>query len=152
MSGSPWSSVGVNDDAGLPVPRPSTISKPHWDACREGRLLIQHCASCDSHIFPPEFACPSCFTEAPEWIESSGRGTVYSFTVVSRPQRPEFEAPYVVAIIQLEEGCYMLSNIVDCEPDAVTIGAPVVVHFVARGDMVMPMFHLVDRQDNSSNN
>jgi uncharacterized protein len=139
---SSWSSISSTASTGLPVPRPTEISQPHWDGCAQGRLLIQRCHACERLTFPPQMACEHCFGEALEWIECSGRGTVYSHTVVHRPQRPEFDAPYVVAIIELEEGCHLLSNLVDCDPAHVTIGAPVVVHFVARGEITLPMFRL----------
>ena len=113
----------------IPLPRPTEVSRPHWDGCREGVLRVQRCTSCGDLVFIPRAGCPRCLTETLEWVESSGRGTVYSYTVVHRPQRPEFEVPYVVAIIELEEGWHMLTNLVDCEPADATVGLPVEVAF-----------------------
>jgi uncharacterized OB-fold protein len=126
---------------GLPAPRPSALSRPHWDGCRRGELLVQRCVECNGYVFTPEPACTHCLADGLEWVNSSGRGILYSFTVIHRPQRPEFEVPYIGAIIELEEGWHMLSNLVDCEPDAVAIGLPVEVVFVPRGEeIVLPMF------------
>ena len=129
---------------GLPVPRPSVISAPHWEACKRGELLVQRCQDCGAHVFIPEIACNQCLSENLEWVRSSGRGELYSFTVIHRPQRPEFEVPYVGAIVELEEGWHMLSNLVEPDIDSLQVGLPVEVCFVPRGDMVLPMFRVVN--------
>jgi len=74
-------------------------------------------------------------------VDSTGRGTVYSFTTVHRPQRPEFDVPYTVAIIELDEGFHMLTNLVDCAPEGIRIGMEVVVEFRRMSDEItLPMF------------
>jgi uncharacterized OB-fold protein len=76
-----------------------------------------------------------------EWVTSSGRATVYSYTVVHRPQRPVFAVPYVVVIAELEEGWHMLSNLVDCDPDDVAVGMPIEVTFRKMSDEItLPYF------------
>ena len=138
---STWGDKTLLDQAGLPVPRPSELSRPHWEGCKNGKLLVQQCQSCGGYVFTPEVACTHCLGDQLHWVASSGRGTVYSYTVVYRPQRPEFATPYVAAIIELSEGWHMLSNIVCCEPEEVFIGMAVQVEFVSRGtDVVLPMF------------
>jgi uncharacterized OB-fold protein len=127
--------------SGIPLPRPTAISAPHWDGCREGVLRVQRCTTCRVLVFIPRAGCPHCLTETLEWIESSGRGTVYSYSVVHRPQRPEFEVPYVVAIVELEEGWQMLTNLVDCAPEIVRVGMPVAVAFRKMDDEItLPFF------------
>ena len=110
---------------GTPLPRPTPLSQPHWDGCREGELRVQRCRDCSAFVFIPQPVCTRCFSEALDWVATNGRGTVYSFTVVHRPQRPSFRVPYVVAIIELDEGFHMLTNLVDVAPDDVRVGMPV---------------------------
>ena len=125
----------------IPLPHPSELSRPHWDGCREGVLRVQRCRDCGAYVFIPQPLCTGCQSEALSWVESSGRGTVYSLTTVWRPQRPEFDVPYIVAIVELEEGWHMLTNLVDCPPEAARIGLPVEVTFLEMSDEItLPMF------------
>jgi uncharacterized OB-fold protein len=127
--------------AQTPLPRPTRLSKPFWDACREERLLVQRCQDCGTYVFIPQPCCGSCLSENLEWVESSGRGTLYSFTTVHRPQQPSFEVPYTVVIVELEEGYHMLSNLVGVEPEDVAIGTPLEVVFEKRSDEItLPLF------------
>ena len=126
--------------AGLPVPAMTELSRPHWEACKRGELLVQRCTDCGQYVFTPEVACTRCLSESLGWVKSSGRGLLYSYTVIHRPQRPGFEVPYVGAIIELEEGWHMLSNLVDCELERIAVGMPVEVCFLPRGEVVLPMF------------
>ena len=125
----------------IPLPRPTALSRPHWDGCRKGVLRVQHCRACGAHIFIPQPICTQCQGDDLEWIESSGLGTVYSYTIVHRPPRPDFEVPYVVAIIELAEGWYMLSNLVDCAVQDVEVGMAVSVAFQPMSEEItLPMF------------
>ena len=125
----------------IPLPTPSPLSRPHWEGCREGVLRVQRCSECGDFVFIPRIGCPRCLRETLEWVESSGRGTVYSHSVVHRPQRPEFEAPYIVAIVELEEGWHMLTNLIDCEIDDVRIGMNVEVAYRKMSDEItLPYF------------
>lgn len=126
---------------GIPLPCPTELSRPHWDGCREGVLRVQRCRDCGAYVFIPQPVCTGCFGDGLEWVESSGRGTVYSFTRVHRPPHPAFEVPYVVAIVAVEEGWFMLSNIIDCPAEAVEVGMPVEVTFrVVSDEITLPMF------------
>jgi uncharacterized OB-fold protein len=126
---------------GIPLPRPTALSKPHWEGCREGVLRVQRCQDCGTFVFIPQPCCTSCLGEALEWVESSGRGTLYSYTVVHRPQQPSFEVPYTVVIVELEEGWHMLSNLVDCEIDDIEIGMPLeVVYREMSNEITLPLF------------
>jgi uncharacterized OB-fold protein len=125
----------------MPLPRPTALSKPHWDGCKEGKLRVQKCADCSAYIFIPAPCCSSCLGENLEWVDSSGRGTLYSYTVVHRPQQPSFEVPYTVAVVELEEGWHMLSNLDGVAPEDVEIGMPLEVVFEERSpEITLPLF------------
>ena len=127
--------------AGIPLPQPTLLSKPHWDGCREGVLRVQRCDDCDNFVFIPKPVCGGCMGSNLRWVESSGRGTLYSYTVVHRPQQPAFEVPYTVAIVELEEGWHMLSNLVGIEPDEVEIGMALEVSFERKSEEItLPCF------------
>ncbi len=131
----------MSDGTTIPLPQPTPLSRPHWEGCRQGVLRVQRCSACGAYVFIPQPVCTSCQSRALEWVESSGRGTVYSYTTVHRPPRPQFETPYVVAIVELEEGCHMLTNVVDCPPGEVGVGMPVEVTFRAITDEItLPFF------------
>ncbi|MEX1103749.1 MAG: Zn-ribbon domain-containing OB-fold protein [Dehalococcoidia bacterium] len=109
-----------------PVPVPNPISQPFWDATREHRLLIQRCANGHTFYYPRSH-CPECLSNELSWVEASGKGTLYSFTVARRATSPDFEpdVPYVIAAVELAEGPRMTSMLVEANVDAVAIGTPV---------------------------
>ena len=111
------------------VPTPETA--PFWQGAAAGKLLIQGCDACGRAQFPPRPICLTCRGTALAWREASGRGSVFSFTVVHRAPLDAFkdDVPYVVALIDLEEGPRMMMNIRRCSPDQVRIGARVTVFF-----------------------
>ncbi len=114
-----------------PMPVVNPWARPFWDGTREEKLMLQKCSDCAKFIFYPRIVCPHCFSDNLEWARSSGKGTVYSYTVVEN-NAPSFfqdEMPYVVALIRLEEGVQMMSNIVSCEPSEVYCDMPVEVTF-----------------------
>ena len=128
-------------NAGIPLPHPTALSQPFWDGCRRGELLVQKCRQCGGLTFIPQVACTHCLAEDLEWVRGSGQGSVYSYTVVWRPQMPAFEVPYVVAIIDLEDGYQMLSNVVGCDASEVRVGMPVEVQFQPASDEItLPYF------------
>lgn len=114
-----------------PVPVPDHVTGPFWEAAKQGRFLIQRCPGCGAHQFYPQSSCRRCLSEELEWMDAKGTGTIYSYTVIHRaPNRPfEPDVPYTVALIDLDEGCRMLSNIVDVDPEDVRVGMPVEVVF-----------------------
>ena len=131
----------MSERAAIPLPRPTRLSRPHWDGCRGGVLRVQRCRDCGHFVFIPQPLCTRCHADALAWVESTGRGTVYSYTVVHRAPRPTFEVPYVVAIVELEEGWHMLTNLVDIAPGAVSVGTRVEVAFRAMSDEItLPYF------------
>ncbi len=126
-----------------PLPPMNAWSEPFWRAARAGRLIIQHCRACGRNIFYPRLACPFCFADQPEWIEASGRGTVYTFSVVENNSPSAFleDMPFVIAIVRLEEGVQLMTNIVGCDPAAVRCEMPVEVVFERLTDEVtLPKF------------
>jgi uncharacterized OB-fold protein len=123
-----------------PVPQPTTLSAPHWEGARRQRLMVQRCAACAHHVFPPKPVCDACFSPNLTWVQSTGRGEIYSYTIVHRAPDPSFEVPYCAAIIALEEGWYMLSNIVNVPMEAIAVGLPVEVCFVEVEGMSLPVF------------
>ncbi len=125
----------------IPLPRPTPVSRPFWDGCRREQLLVQRCTACGHRVFIPEEVCTACLSPALAWAPSSGRGVVYSFTVVWRPQQPGFQPPYVPAIVEMEEGWHLLTDIIDCPVEAVHVGLPVEVAFRRMSDEItLPYF------------
>jgi len=125
-----------------PVPHAgSQLSLPFWQGCRSGELRYQSCAACGAANFPPTEHCRQCLSVQLRWERSGGLGEVYSWTVVHRPVTAEFEPPYAPAIITLDEGYQMLTNVVGVAPDELAIGLRVQVQFHAvGGDVTLPYF------------
>ena len=115
-----------------PLPVPDAISAPYWEACRRHELILQRCAACGSFRFPPASMCSSCGSRKAEWQRASGRGRVYSWNVVVHPIPRDVYAhdvPYVVALVELDEGVRIPTNIVDCDPHRLEADMPVEVVF-----------------------
>ncbi len=128
---------------GVPTPRVDEESKGYWEACERGELYVQKCRKCGRLRHYPRALCPACLSDDAEWQRCSGRGTVYTFTVVFQNQAPGFRGrvPYVLAYVELEEGVRLLTNIVDCEPESVEIGMAVEVRFTElQPGLAVPMF------------
>lgn len=124
-----------------PVPGP--LSEAYFAGCNAGTLLIQACESCAALQFYPRSICTSCNSSSLKWSPSSGRGHVATFTVVRRAISAAYEAPYVVALIKLVEGPQLMSHIVECDPESVSVGAAVTVTFAAWSEtQAMPVFTL----------
>lgn len=112
------------------LPLANLDTKPFWDGCAEGKLLLQRCAACGTWRHPPSPVCSTCLSDAHRWVPSSGCGTVYTFVVVREGRRGwDKMVPYVLAVVELEEGPRILSNIVNTAPETVAIGMPVAVAF-----------------------
>ena len=126
-----------------PVPRPTPTEQPFYDACAEGKLVLQRCQNCDHVLFYPRTHCDACQSEKLVWEAASGAGTIASYTVVRRGVSADFEAPYVIALIDLAEGPRMMSQIVDADPDALAVGLSVKLDFAAWSeDITLPVFRL----------
>lgn len=120
-----------------PLPAGDPVSSHYWAEAAEGRLVIQHCPSCGARQFYPRAICMACGGD-PEWEEASGRGTVYTFTVIRQQGAKPFrdELPYVVAMIKLDEGPMMMGNIGGCAVDDVAIGMAVEAYVVEAAEGV----------------
>jgi len=128
-----------------PVPFVNPEIKPFWDATAEGRLLLPRCQDCQAVIWYPRPFCPECASTNIDWVQASGRGSVYSYTINRRGQADLSEyrnaGVYVLAYVELEEGPRVLTNIVDCDPDSVRIGQSVEVVFHDTGQgTALPRF------------
>ena len=129
-----------------PVPIPSRETQPFWDGCANEQLLLQRCSTCQTYRHPPNPICPECLSSEHEWVPASGRGTVYTFSVVHHGFRRAWQplVPYVVAVITLAEGPRLLSNVVDVPPEQVHIGMNVELLFQAVSeDAKIPLFRPV---------
>jgi uncharacterized OB-fold protein len=126
-----------------PLPEVTPESRPFWEGCRRHELLIQHCRACGDLQYYPRGVCAACWSGDLDWRASSGRGAVYTFTVVRRSQAPGFKdaLPYVLAYVELAEGVQMLTTLVDVDPARVAIGMPVAVVFDdVTPDVTLPRF------------
>ena len=126
-----------------PLPIPNEDSQPYWEGSQKDKLLLQQCQDCGRYRFPPQLMCPNCWSENTEWLESSGIGTIYTFGVVRRAIQPRWgdKIPYVVALVQLDEGPTIFTNIVECTPEELAIGMPVEVVFDhVTSDIALPKF------------
>jgi uncharacterized protein len=120
----------------LPAPQINADGAAYWKAIAEQRLTVRKCQDCGHTHFMPRHLCPNCWSDKLEAIDASGRGRVHSFTIIRRASDPAFAhlCPYVVALIDLEEGPRMMSNILGDDALEVRIGDPVTVLFEERGE------------------
>ena len=133
-------------DYAKPIPTPSEDSRPYWEATKTHELKLQQCRVCGAFRFPPAEVCPECTSEDYEWKPVSGKGRVFSFVIYHRAYHPGFkeELPYVVAVIELDEGPRMLSNVTGCKPEEVRCDMPVEVTYEDITDeMTLPKFRPV---------
>ena len=115
-----------------PLPDPNPVTRPFWDAAREHRLRLQRSRKTGAYVHYPRAVSPFGADDELTWEDVSGRGHVWSYTVARRATAPQFEAdvPYVIAIVELEEGPHMTANISGCDPGSVRVGLPVEAAFV----------------------
>ena len=120
----------------IPAPEANPETRAFWEAAADGRLLIGKCASCGKPHYYPRAICPLCGDDATEMVQASGRGVVYSYSVMRR-----VPVPYALAYVTLDEGVTMMTNIVDCDLDAIRIGQRVRLVFKPTdGGPPVPMF------------
>jgi uncharacterized OB-fold protein/acyl dehydratase len=118
-----------------------------FEGAARGELLIQRCSSCGKLRHPPRPGCPYCRSLEWDTVQSSGRGTIFSFVVVNHPQAAGFEYPLPVVLVELEEGTRLISNVVGIEPDDLKIGTPVEVDFRTYAeDLTLPYFRPVEER------
>ena len=126
-----------------PSPYPDWETRGYWEGCGRHELVLQRCRACRTVQHRPRAVCATCLSSDIEHFVASGRGTVYTSSVTNQNQAPPFagSCPYVLAYVELEEGPRILTNIVGCEPEAVSIGMPVQVDFYdVEGGLAVPRF------------
>lgn len=118
-------------DTGLGGGRNTLDARQFWDAAQDERLLIQRCGACSEYIFPPQDLCPYCWADDLAWTEATGDGRLHTFSTVEVDIHSTWgeRVPYTLAIVELEEGAFMLSALVDCTPDDLRLDMPVEVTF-----------------------
>jgi uncharacterized OB-fold protein len=125
----------------LPSPTPET--QPFWDAVSNHELHIQRCNECNNAFFPPRRFCPNpeCFSDNVDWFKASGKGRLYSYVINQRPA-PGFDGPYAIAVVELEEGPRMMTNIIGVEntPENLPLDMPVEVDFIEVNDFTLYQF------------
>ncbi|MDH3601503.1 MAG: Zn-ribbon domain-containing OB-fold protein [Candidatus Tectomicrobia bacterium] len=130
-------------DYSKPLPRPVNpeLTRPFWEAAKRHELVMPRCKTCDQLFFYPRSECPNCLGSDLEWARVSGRGRLHSFTIINQPVNAAFrdDVPYVYAVVQLVEGPRMISNLVECDVESVSVDMPVEAVF----DEVTPEWTLV---------
>ena len=122
---------------GLPVPLPpvSSETKPFWDGTKVGRLMLPRCPRCGFVIWYPRAFCPECGQTPVDWFEASGLGNIYSFTIVRRGEGAYRDTPqFALALVELQEGPRVLTNIIDCDLTKLRIGEPVKAVYCDAGE------------------
>ena len=139
----------------VPVPLPDPVSEDDasfWHTLREGELRIQRCTACGTYRHPPRPVCARCGASSSEWQAVAGTGEIWSFTIVHPPTLPAFadRVPYGAVVVRLDEGVFLVSNVVDCPVDRLAVGlrvelAPsrVVAGPEAGDDVVLPLFRVI---------
>lgn len=124
-----------------PLPTIYPETRFYWDGAAQGKLLLNHCTPCDAAYFPPRPFCPTCGSRDVGIIEASGKGRLYSYVISAIPA-PGYEAPFVVAVVELDEGPRMVSNLFDCsaDPEVLELDMPLEVTFEDRGEVTVPQF------------
>ena len=132
-----------------PLPLLQGFAKEFYDWCKRRELRFQRCNACGAWRHVPREMCAACSSWRWEWARSSGRGRVFTWTVTVRAMHPAFKAdvPYVPVVIEMDEGVRLLSQVVDCPPDALQVGMPVEVVFdEVTPEITLPKFHRVQKE------
>jgi uncharacterized OB-fold protein len=125
------------------IPSANFDTQPFWDGCGRGELLVQRCDACKAYRHPPSPICPACLSEKHQWVRASGRAKLYTFVVVRETRARGWDnmVPYVIAVVTLEEGPRMLTNLVNIAPETVAIDMPLEVTFEELdGTTKLPLF------------
>lgn len=132
----------MSDRPPIKAPQIDASTQEFWDAARRGVLRIKHCNACGANHYYPRPFCPKCWSTDVNWFDAVGTGTLYTYSVVHSNDLPAFRdrVPYVVAIVDLDEGPRMETNIVDCPLDELRVGMRVTVAFEDEGEIVLPRF------------
>lgn len=132
----------VDGKKARPAPVLTEDNVVFWDNARDHRLTAQQCGGCRRLRHPPRPMCPHCHSLAVDYAELSGNGSVYSYSLLHHPQHPAFDYPVVAALIELDEGIRIVSNVVGIDPHDLHVGLRVAVEFRSTdADMAVPVFH-----------
>ena len=125
----------------IPLPAITSVTAPFWDACRRGVLQVQRCRQCGYQTFPADVACNRCLSPDLDWSACTGIGILKSYSIVQRSSQPAFAVPYLAAIVQLDEGWSLFTNLIRCKPDEAKLGMSVKVKFVRMSpEITLPYF------------
>jgi uncharacterized protein len=130
-----------------PLPKPTPETQHFWDGTQAGELRLQRCDDCNHVYFPPRPFCPSCSSRSVSVFKASGKGTLLSYNINQRPH-PAWDEPYSIAIVELDEGPRMLSNIINCPqtPEALQLDMPLEVVFEKQSDEItLPLFQPAEK-------
>ena len=130
------------DKSRIPLPQPTPETQHFWDGTKSGKLRLQRCGQCSEVYFPPRPFCPACISRAVVVFDASGRAKLYSYVINERPH-PAFDGPYSIAVVELEEGPRMMTNIINVEqtPEALQLDMPLEVVFEPLSeDISLPYF------------
>ena len=125
------------------LPDITPLTRPYWEGAQAGKLRLQQCLACSNTWHPPSPACAACGAPDFEWRDATGRGRIHSFIIVREALDPSFEnrLPLVIALIRLDEGPLLISNILDCDPEHVSVEMPVGITWEPlSADIVLPQF------------
>jgi hypothetical protein len=127
-------------DRTLPTPTPETAH--FWEGCKIGELRLQRCSGCAEVYFPPRPFCPACGSREVEVVKASGKAVLWSYVINHRPRPDMGKAPHSIAVVALEEGPRMMTNIVGCPqtPQALVLDMPLEVTFETFGEIALPLF------------
>ena len=128
-----------------PLPKPTPETQHFWDGCKQGELRLQRCSKCAETWFPPRPFCPGCACRGVEVYKASGKARLHSYIINHRPHPGFGKEPYAIAVVELEEGVKMMSNIVDCPqtPEALVLDMPLEVTFEQQAkdeNIFIPLF------------
>ena len=129
-------------------PKPTPETRHFWEGTRAGELRLQRCHTCEKAYFPPRPFCPACGSREVDVFRASGKATLYSYVINHRPAAPGFTPPYSIAVVTLEEGPRMMTNVVDCPqtPEALALDMPLEVTFhELDADITLPLFRPAGR-------
>ena len=131
-----------------PLPTPTEDSKPFWEACNRQELILQRCDDCGFYRFPPSILCPRCTSTNYQWTKASGKAKIHTWEVTHQAFYPAFDTPFNVAIVELEEGPRIHTNIVGCKNEDIYAGMPVELIFekVEDQDWYLPNFKPASRK------
>ncbi|MDC3415855.1 Zn-ribbon domain-containing OB-fold protein [Aquibacillus salsiterrae] len=133
-------------DLTVPGPTITPVSKPFWDALSQDEFVVQRCLDCTRWVFYPRNLCPHCWSNQLEWQQASGKARLKTWSIVHRPGHPAWQAvaPYVVAIVELEEGPSMMTHLLVDVKQKLDIGTPLELCLTKVNDRNMPFFRVVD--------